>query len=104
MVIMLTNGVSFELVAGACCLVTFNNHIVGHITSSPTLNINSTGAKTLRSAGTHEYSSYNTTWWGFAAAAAYAHYPAMAFHVLAAYDGSAYRCNTAYEVYGDYSD
>ena len=90
--------------AGACCFVTFTNYVSGDKTSSPTLNINSTGAKTLRSAGTHKDSSYNTTWWGFAAAVAYAHYSAMAFHVLAAYDGSAYRCNTAYEIYGDYSD
>ena len=95
---------SFELVAGACCLVTFNNYISGDSTSSPTLNINSTGAKTLKSAGTLKESTYNQTWWGFNSETSYHRHPAIAFHVLAAYDGSAYRCNTAYAHYGDYSD
>ena len=90
--------------AGACCLVTFNNHIVGRTTSSPTLNINSTGAKTLKSAGSEPDSPYTTTWWGFTSGTAYHHHDALAFHVLAAYDGSAYRCNTAYAHYGDYTD
>ena len=42
---------SFSLVAGACCLVNFSNSI----SSTPTLNINSTGAKSLR--------VYNRTNW-----------------------------------------
>ena len=37
---------SFTLVAGAVCAVYFNNAIT-YSTSSPTLNINSTGAKSL---------------------------------------------------------
>lgn len=44
-----TNGVSFSLVAGACCGVKFSNTVKG---GSPTLNINSTGAKSLNSAWT----------------------------------------------------
>lgn len=42
-----TNGVSFSLEAGACCYVKFSN--VHHALDlySKTLNINSTGAKTI---------------------------------------------------------
>lgn len=42
----MTNGVSFTLVAGAICAVYFNNTFAN--SSTPTLNINSTGAKSLR--------------------------------------------------------
>ena len=44
-----TNGVSFSLVAGAVCAVKFTNIIKA---AAPTLNINSTGAKSLQSAWT----------------------------------------------------
>ena len=51
MVIIVTNGVSFSLVAGACCIVYFNNlHNVGSFSDfryTYTLNINSTGAKSI---------------------------------------------------------
>lgn len=45
----LTNGVSFSLVAGACCLVNYTNAVrnqsIYDTLSAWTLNINSTGAK-----------------------------------------------------------
>ena len=50
MVIMQTNGVSFSLVAGACCIVNFSypcaTDNVGYI-GKWSLNINSTGAKNV---------------------------------------------------------
>ena len=46
-----TNGVSFALVAGACCAVAFSNELEptwsSGSTKASTLNINSTGAKSL---------------------------------------------------------
>lgn len=41
---ILTNGVSFELVAGACCML---NPTSGPIATGSTININSTGAKNI---------------------------------------------------------
>lgn len=47
----MTNGVSFSLVAGACCAVAFSNELeynwTSNSTKASTLNINSTGAKSL---------------------------------------------------------
>ena len=47
-----TNGVSFSLVAGACCIVVNSNgwsYNSSELTNSPrSLNINSTGAKYIR--------------------------------------------------------
>ena len=54
-----TNGVSFSLVAGACCLVKFTSTAIGTFSSSiagGTLNINSTGAKSMK-AITNTYAS-----------------------------------------------
>lgn len=49
--IIQTNGVSFELVAGACCAVAFSNELEhdwsSNSTKASTLNINSTGAKSF---------------------------------------------------------
>ena len=42
-----TNGVSFSLVAGACCIVNFSNGLSAYVGAN-TININSTGAKTLK--------------------------------------------------------
>ena len=44
MLILLTNGVSFELVAGACCCVRFTNDTSTKNAMTVTLNIQSTGA------------------------------------------------------------
>ena len=46
-VITRTNGVSFSLVAGACCIVSFSNS-PSQGKQAPTMNINSTGAKNWR--------------------------------------------------------
>ena len=43
---MISNGVSFSLVAGACCAVYFSNGLSNR--KSVTVNINSTGAIPLR--------------------------------------------------------
>ena len=52
----MANGVSFSLVAGATCAVYFNNTFADG--STPTLNINSTGAKSLK-----PISRDRTIWW-----------------------------------------
>ena len=51
MTILITNGVSFALVAGAVCYINFTAASSSKYNHS-TLNINSTGAKTLRGTGT----------------------------------------------------
>ena len=45
------NGVDFALVAGACCYINFTAGVSSKYNCS-TLNINSTGAKTLQYSGT----------------------------------------------------
>lgn len=62
--VTLTNGVSFELVTGVCCFISFSNAIYAGSgkTTRITININSTGAKNLTiDRGTNEasYSSNN---------------------------------------------
>ena len=44
---LLTNGVSFALVAGACCIVDFKGGLSAY-SNAYTININSTGAKTFK--------------------------------------------------------
>ena len=56
---MLTNGVDFSLVAGACCWVVFSNKISGTGKYNDlTLNINSTGAKGIVNYRLHQTDSY----------------------------------------------
>lgn len=57
----LTNGVSFSLVAGSVCAVVCSNAIT-YTTNSPTLNINSTGAKALYPAPVTSTSWSRTRW------------------------------------------
>ena len=48
---IVTNGVDFSLVDGACCLISFSNPLVNTGISSGTtvtININSSGAKSMR--------------------------------------------------------
>ena len=52
----ISNGVSFSLGAGAIVAIKFTNGILGNPTNLTTLNVNSTGAKTVK-----YYSSSNTT-------------------------------------------
>ena len=42
-----TNGVSFSLVAGATCFTWFSNKVSNYNLRNATLNINSTGAKSI---------------------------------------------------------
>ena len=86
---------SFALVAGAICLVTFtasnNTNLYGHLyhnASLVTLNINSTGAKTL---GVEA----NTN-----AGEAFATYD---YTILALYNGTRYSVSVGH-IYPDYSD
>lgn len=62
--IILTNGVSFSLVAGACCVIKYNNDPTsggtagsGQQNNFGTMNINSTGAKTVKSSSNGLYST-----------------------------------------------
>ena len=82
---------SFSLVAGACCVVTFSNN-VGYDPYKVTLNINSTGAKTF------------TGWWKGSQDAG-GQYQYLSFYGLpiVCYNGTAYiHCGPW--VYGDYQD
>lgn len=88
-----TNGVSFELVAGAIVHVAFSNN--GGALTSWTLNINSTGAKTV-------------TWYSKAMNMTYRHNrdnQDFKFTItgLFLYNGSKYYTVPGF-AYGDYSD
>ena len=97
----LTNGVSFELVAGACCCVRFTNDTSTKNSLSVTLNIQSTGARGINVvAGLY--------------GAAYRMYPKSISVIdwsrsilpqicLLWYDGSVY-CFSGIDYYGDYND
>lgn len=102
MVIIQTNGVSFALVAGAICIVKMSN--ITSKGSTWTMNINSTGAKTVN--------TYDTagTWTSPETAV----YPSTDTRLTTAlpllfglvYDGSAYALSTNDHIlpYPDYSD
>ena len=94
----MTNGVSFELVAGACCFVVFNSATYTNAAdyASVTLNINSTGAK--------KFSNYQLRYNG----RSYMSYEGPAVIELSrsgiiSYNGSTY-LGLVYAVYGDYGD
>lgn len=87
---------SFSLVAGAVCLVTFTastnaNNLYGHLhynASLVTLNINSTGAKTLGvEANTNQGEGFAT----------------RDYTILALYNGTRYSVSVGH-MYPDYSD
>ena len=91
----ITNGVSFALVAGAICLVTFtasnNTNLYGHLyhnASLVTLNINSTGAKTL---GVESNSNNGEA------------FSTVDYTILALYNGTRYSVSVGH-MYPDYSD
>ena len=90
-----TNGVSFELVAGACVAVYFTNGATNNSSKSWTLNVNSTGAKSI------------TTYRNFAAgyASNYAENNDFTYSItgLFVYMNGAYYTTMAY-TYGDYAD
>ncbi len=54
----ISNSVSFSLEVGAVVFVKFSNAVFASNAGSPTLNVNSTGAKTIRWKGTAPYNSY----------------------------------------------
>ena len=98
----MSNGVSFELVAGATCFVLFNNALAETATTDRylTLNINSTGAKKLA------YDNAGNNFW-----TNYDHSSSAAFrlssenYTFVCYTGSFYTYNATYSfVYWDYSD
>ena len=95
---------SFTLTAGACCLVTFSNVINGEKTSSPTLNINSTGSKTMKTVGYRDWNDHIMDDWTGVRIGLNSCLPALAFFVLATYDGTYYRCCHGHGYYSDYSD
>ena len=57
----LTNGVDFALVAGSTCAVYFTNTFKDN--STPTLNINSTGAKSLKPISRDRTNWHTDTWY-----------------------------------------
>ena len=97
---------SFSLVAGALCHVYFSNKVTGIDTTSVTLNINSTGAKTLNTPHSESRSDSKeyTDWRGFESGTSYNYHPAAAKYIIAVYNGSSYSCSPGYEHYDDYKD
>ena len=93
----ITNGVSFELVAGACCIVKFSNSLTSSgLNTSVTLNINSTGAKKFKAYNKKTYSSNDSNNWR-------AMQVELDIIPLVMYNGSTWE-NTCYAYYGDYTD
>ena len=86
----LTNGVSFELVAGAICAIKFSQTVTG----SGTLNINSTGVKSY----SHTWSKQGNPGGGTSISKSYVSY------MIVVYDGSTYLFPTAFELSGSYGD
>ena len=93
-ILTLTNGVSFSLVAGAVCLVTFTastkytlyEHLYNY--GLVTLNINSTGAKTLGvESNSNDGEAFST----------------VDYTILALYNGTRYSVSVGH-MYPDYSD
>ena len=97
MEIILTNGVSFSLVAGACCIVKFSYSLTKEsLNSSVTLNINSTGAKKFR--------SYTKTYVGGTDSLGWRDMQLNLDVIpIVMYNGSTWE-NTCYAAYGDYND
>ena len=101
--VTLTNGVSFSLENGACCVVLFTASSNTGTSSTATLNINSTGAKNVRTrsidfvriayAGVTE--RHNTLLWGGWL---------QNMQLLVVYDGSEYTTCFSITLYSDYSD
>ena len=87
-----TNGVSFSLVAGACCYVHFSNNPYG-TSKSQSLNINSTGAKSI----SHEVSIKGEADNNYKSDS---YYPLSTLFV---YNGSSYLTSRSSH-YGDYND
>ena len=98
MEIIKTNGVSFELVAGACCLIHFNSpsYSVPAQYKSVTLNIQSTGAK--------KFSNYELRYNGMSYMSYDGHAQIeLTRSKLVAFNGNTY-IGTVYAVYGDSQD
>lgn len=94
---IVTNGVDFTLVAGACCLIKFSNALTSSgLNSSVTLNVNSTGAKKFRSYDKRKYSNNDSQQWA-------AMVVSLDTIPLIMYNGSTWE-NNCYAYYGDYTD
>lgn len=99
----MTNGVSFELVAGACCFIKMTN-IVTMSGAKWTLNISSTGAKNVVAynlSGT--YNNLNVVQ---ASSNHVTQSPTLPLLMWVVYNGSTYATtsNMVYMTYPDYSD
>ena len=100
---ILTNGVSFSLVAGACCFVKMSN-VVTNTGIQWTLNINSTGAKNVIA---YELSgAWNNLSIVQASSASTTQSPSLPLLMWLIYNGSTYlsTSNTVYTTYPDYTD
>ena len=101
-----TNGVSFSLVAGACCVVHINNTTYTKAHTNITLNINSTGAKGVQLQTEAYGSQYQTPSGG--SIITLTQYYAVSKCQLFIYNGSVYIAPrstfAAYPDYGDYQD
>ena len=94
---MITNGVSFSLVAGACCAVRFSGSLVkaGADSISITLNINSTGAKSVDTVAFNKHMAETT--------GNYNYNNAIATSPVVVYTGSSYIIGGT-GTYRDYAD
>ena len=100
----MTNSVSFALVAGSICMVKFSYDIGknGSGSATVTLNISSTGAKTLRRGS---FSNNSSMTHGKDLGSSYPTFSATTTAQVI-YDGSAYlnAAPTGQWIYGNYSD
>ncbi len=98
---MVTNGVSFSLVAGAVCVVHFSSGPKSANSSVVTLNINSTGAKNVKMHWSYINTSYGTCTLSSYSMLIDAFPPTKSLYI---YDGSEYNVTLGGRPYSDYSD
>ena len=98
---ILTNGVSFELVAGACCCVRFTNDTATKNSLNVTLNIQSTGAYAINVVS----GVYGATYRQYSDSITRIDWSRSILPQICLlwYDGSVY-CFSGITYYGDYND
>ena len=98
----MTNGVSFSLVAGACCFIKFSNKVSSSQDATISLNINSTGAKSISLFFVTIYYNYVQTTHTYSPLTLRT--AALPQACLIMYDGSMYTMGYSCQGYEDYSD
>ena len=98
----ITNGVSFSLVAGACCYIKFSNKLYTASDTKISLNINSTGAKEISLC--FAVIRYSTVLHTYKYSPLTLRTAALPETCLIVYDGNMYTMGYPIQGYEDYSD